>query len=43
MTNEESLPKIDRYTCCFENPVMETRYREDLASYSAMHAKVFSV
>ena len=28
MQIDESLPRIDRYTCCFENPVMESRCRE---------------
>ena len=28
MESENELPKIDRYTCCFENPVLEAKYRE---------------
>ena len=29
MASDQELPKIDKYTCCFENPVLEKRYRED--------------
>ena len=29
MNIQNELPKIDRYTCCFENPVLEAKYREN--------------